>query len=216
MSEAASNAGARRRVLLVGAGGVIGRAVAAALAERHEVIAAGRNSGALRIDLSDPASIEAALDQAGPLDAVVCAAGNVAFVPLSQIAPATIETSPFGIGLRDKLMGQVNLALAAQTRLRDGGSITLVTGVLSEHPIASGACASLVNGALEAFVRAAAIELPRGLRINAVNPTVIEEAMPDYAPYFRGFEPVSAARAALAFVRSVEGLQTGQVYRAGW
>lgn len=212
----AADQGQRRRVLVIGAGGVIGRAVATALAERHEVIAAGRSSGDVRIDLADPASIEAALDRAGPLDAVVCAAGNVAFVPLARIAPAPIETSNFGLGLRDKLMGQVNLALAAQTRLRDGGSITLVTGVLSEQPIAAGACASLVNGAIEAFVRAAAIELPRGLRINAVNPTVIEEAMPDYAPYFRGFEPVPAARAALAFVRSVEGLQTGQVYRVGW
>ena len=212
----AADQGQRRRVLVNGAGGETGRAAAPALAERHEVIAAGRSSGDVRIDLADPASIEAALDRAGPLDAVVCAAGNVAFVPLARIAPAPIETSSFGLGLRDKLMGQVNLALAAQTRLRDGGSITLVTGVLSEQPIAAGACASLVNGAIEAFVRAAAIELPRGLRINAVNPTVIEEAMPDYAPYFRGFEPVPAARAALAFVRSVEGLQTGQVYRVGW
>lgn len=73
----------------------------------------------------------------------------------------------------------------------------------------------MVNGAVNAFVRAAAIEMPRGLRINAVSPGVIEEAMPAYGPFFRGFEPVPATRAALAFAKSVEGLQTGQVYVVG-
>jgi hypothetical protein len=107
----------------------------------------------------------------------------------------------------------VNLALAARDHLRDGGSITLTTGILSDQPIVAGSSASLVNGAVEAFVRAAAIELPRGLRINVVSPSVLVEAMPSYAPFFRGFEPVTAARAALAFSRSVEGAQTGQVYK---
>ena len=113
-------------------------------------------------------------------------------------------------------MGQVNLALAAMTRLTDGGSITLTTGILSEQPIAAGTSAAMANGAVEAFVRAAAIELPRGLRINVVSPTVLTEAMAAYGPFFRGFEPVSAARAALAFSRSIEGLQSGQVYKVGW
>ncbi|MFM9982043.1 MAG: short chain dehydrogenase, partial [Burkholderiales bacterium] len=95
----------------------------------------------------------------------------------------------------------------------DGGSITLTTGILTEQPIALGSSASLVNGAVEAFVRAAAIELPRGLRINAVSPTMLAESMAGYGPFFRGFAPVTAARAALAFSRSVEGRQTGQVYK---
>ena len=71
----------------------------------------------------------------------------------------------------------------------------------------------MVNSAIEAFVRAAAVELPRGLRINAVSPNVFAESMPGYAPYFRGFEPIPVARAALAFSRSVEGAQSGQVYK---
>jgi NAD(P)-dependent dehydrogenase (short-subunit alcohol dehydrogenase family) len=119
----------------------------------------------------------------------------------------------FDIGLRDKLMGQVNVVLAGQQFLNDGGSFTLTSGILSEDPIQFGAAASLVNGALESFVCAAAIELPRGLRINAVSPTVIEESMDSFGPYFRGYKPVPAIAAALAYSKSVEGKQTGQVYK---
>ena len=203
----------RLRILLVGASGTLGCAVETELSQRHEVIAAGRNSGSIRIDLTDAASIQSALKQAGELDAVISAAGKVTFAPLADFKPAPYGESLHTLGISDKLLGQVNLALAARDYLRDGGSITLTTGILSEQPIVAGSSASLVNGAVEAFVRAAAIELPRGLRINVVSPNVLTEAMSSYAPFFRGFEPVSAARAALAFSRSVEGAQTGQVYK---
>lgn len=195
-------------ILLIGAQGTLGRAVAEELGPRHTLITAGRNSGDLRIDLTDRESIAAALARAGQLDAVISAAGNVAFGGLLELTPEQWE-----IGLRDKLMGQVNLALLAAPLLADGGSITLTTGVLAEDPIRYGASATLVNAGIEGFVRAAALELPRGVRINAVSPGVLQESMPGYAPYFRGFEAVPAARAALGFSRSVEGAQTGQVYR---
>ena len=110
-------------------------------------------------------------------------------------------------------MGQVNLALSARDRLRDGGSITLIAGVLSQTPIAAGSSASMVNAAVEAFVMATAVEMPRGLRINAVSPEVFEESMDAYGPFFRGHDPVPVARAARAFSRSVEGRETGRTYR---
>jgi NAD(P)-dependent dehydrogenase (short-subunit alcohol dehydrogenase family) len=119
----------------------------------------------------------------------------------------------FDIGLRDKLMGQVNAVLAGQEFLNDGGSFTLTSGILSEDPIQYGTAASLVNGALESFVRGASIELPRGLRINVVSPTVIEESLDLFGPYFRGYKPVPANQAALAYSKSVEGRQTGQIYK---
>lgn len=203
----------RLRILLVGASGVLGRAVAAELAPRHDIVTAGSKSGDIRIDIADPASIEAGLAAAGALDAVISAAGRVNFAPLSAITPARIDQSSYGLGLADKLMGQVNLALAARDRLRDGGSITLIAGILSETPIAAGSSASMVNAAVEAFVMAAAIEMPRGLRINAVSPEVFEELMGAYGPFFRGHDPVPVARAARAFSRSVEGLETGKTYR---
>lgn len=203
---------ARLRVLLVGASGTIGRAVAAELGARHDIITAGRTSGDLRIDIEDAASIVAGVRKAGPIDAVACASGNVNFRPLGMIEPASVAESVYGLGLASKVMGQVNLALAARGTLRDGGSITLISGVLTHDPIVAGSSASMANGAVEAFVRAAAIELPRGLRINVVSPTVLTESMAAYGPYFRGFEPAPAARVALAYSRSIEGAQTGQVY----
>jgi len=203
----------RLRILVVGASGTLGRAVAAELGARHDIVTAGRSSGDVRLDLTDPASIEAALAKAGKVDAVISTAGKVTFAPLADFKATAYGESLHTTGIADKLLGQVNLALAARAYLRDGGSITLTTGILTEQPIALGSSASLVNGAVEAFVRAAAIELPRGLRINAVSPTVLAESMAGYGPFFRGFEPVTAARAALAFSRSVEGRQTGQVYK---
>ena len=196
------------RVLIVGASGTIGRAVAAELRQRHEIIAAGRTSGDLRIDITDSASIRSAFEKIGALDAVVSAAGHVKFAPFKDMTAADYE-----IGLEDKLMGQVNLVLIGRDYVSDGGSFTLTTGVLDRDPILQGTSASMVNGAVNAFVAAAAIEMSRGQRINAVSPGVITEAMEGYAPFFRGFEPVPAARAALAYAKSVEGAQTGQVYR---
>jgi NAD(P)-dependent dehydrogenase (short-subunit alcohol dehydrogenase family) len=204
---------ARLRILLVGASGALGRAVAAELSPRHDIVSAGSKTGDIRIDIADPASIVASLKAAGPLDAVACAAGAVNFHPLSEIKPAPSAQSSYGLGIANKLMGQVNLALAARDHLNDRGSITLIAGVLSQTPIAYGSSASMVNAAVEAFAMAAAIEMPRGIRINAVSPTVFEESMKDFGPFFRGHDPVPVARAARAFSRSVEGLETGKTYR---
>lgn len=182
------------KILIVGGGGTIGKAVAAELGARHEVISAGRSSGDVHMDITDPQSIAAAYDELGKLDAVVSAAGSVKFAPLAEM-----DAEGYRVGLRDKLMGQVNLVLFGRDHVVDGGSFTLTTGVLDCEPIVAGTSASMVNGAVNAFVMAAAIEMPRGQRINSVSPGVIEEAMETYAPWFRGFEPVPAARAALAY-----------------
>ena len=196
------------RVLVVGASGTIGRAIVAELEQRHEVISAGRSSGELRTDITDSAAIRTMFEAAGSVDALVSATGKVKFAPFEDMGAEDYE-----VGLRDKLMGQVNLVLIGRDYLSDGGSLTLTSGVLDRDPIPKGTSASMVNGAINAFVAAAAIEMTRGQRINVVSPGVIEEAMEVYAPFFRGFEPVPAARAALAYAKSVEGAQTGRVYR---
>jgi NAD(P)-dependent dehydrogenase (short-subunit alcohol dehydrogenase family) len=195
------------KILIVGARGTLGKAVAAELSQRHEIVTAGRSSGDLRVDIADPASIAAMYAGAGAVDAVACAAGNVHFGPLE-----TMTAAEFDLGLRDKLMGQVNLVLAGRASVTPGGSFTLISGVLSSDPIRYGTSASMVNGAIESFVRAAAIELT-GHRINAVSPTLFEESVEAYGAYFRGFDPVPVRRAALAYAKSIEGAQTGQIYR---
>jgi len=196
------------KVVIIGATGTIGLAVKAELGQRHEIVSVGRSRGDLQADITDIASLEALFARIGRFDALVATTGSVHFGALDEMTPELYQ-----LGLADKLMGQVNLVLAGREYLNDGGSITLTSGVLSDDPIRYGSSASMVNGAIDAFVRAAAIELPRGLRINSVSPGVIAESMPSYGPYFRGFVPVPAAKAALAYSKSVEGAQTGQVYR---
>ncbi|MCI0993119.1 short chain dehydrogenase [Pseudomonas corrugata] len=198
------------KILLIGANGTIGSAIANELSPRHEIIRIGRNSGELHVDISDSASIRALFEKTGPFDALICAAGSVTFAPLGDMTEES-----FALGLKDKLMGQVNLLLIGREFANDGASFTFTTGVLSHDPIKSGASAALVNGALDSFVRAAAIELPRGLRVNSVSPNVLLESMDKYAPYFRGYKPVPAADVALAYAKSVEGLQTGQTFHVG-
>ena len=196
------------KIILIGASGTLGNAVSAELAARHEIVAISRNNGNIRADMRDLNSLRSAFQKIGKVDAIACAAGSVHFGPWAELNP-----EKFDVGLRDKLMGQVNVVLAGQEFLNDGGSFTLISGILSEDPIRHGAAASLVNGALESFVRAAAIELPRGLRINIVSPTVFEESMGSFGPYFRGYKPIPVRDAALAYSKSIEGMQTGQVYK---
>lgn len=195
------------KILLVGALGTVGRSVAAELGGRHELVSAGRQAGDLRMDLADAASLQAAFHKLGQVDAIVSAAGQVGWAPLLEMTPAQ-----WSFSVANKLMGQVNLALVGHRYLRDGGSITLTSGVLMQEPVAYGAAASLANGGIEGFIRAAAVEMPRGLRINAVSPGVLLESMDELGPYFRGFQPVPGARAALGYARSVEGGETGKVY----
>lgn len=196
------------KILIVGASGTLGRAVAERLAPQHEILAAGRSSADYPVDITDDASVEALFRRTGKLDAIVSTAGVLHFGPLETMRPAD-----FALGLNDKLLGQVRLALLGQHHLNDGGSITLTTGIVAEEPIRAGANASAVNNAIEGFVRGAAFELQRGLRINAVSPNVLTESWEAYGAFFPGFEPVTAARAALAYQRSMEGIQSGRVFK---
>jgi NAD(P)-dependent dehydrogenase (short-subunit alcohol dehydrogenase family) len=193
------------RILLIGGSGTVGKAAAGGL-KKHDVVFAGRNSGELRVDVMDEGSIRAMFAKAGPLDAVVITTGHTHFGPLAEM---TAEN--FRKGLDDKLMGQVMVALIAQHHLSDGGSITLTSGVTNRDVIRKGANAAAVNGALDAFVKSAAIEMPRGLRINVVSPGLLEESAVKYDGYFPGHQPVASARVGVAYAKSVEGALTGQV-----
>jgi NADP-dependent 3-hydroxy acid dehydrogenase YdfG len=199
------------KIILIGAAGTLGSAVDKALNTRHEIVRVGRKSGDFQVDITDPASIEQLFSKVGGFDAVVSTTGDVHFGPLAEITQ-----DKFQIGLRSKLMGQVNLVAFGLKHIRDGGSFTLTTGQINEDPISVGASGAMVNGGLEAFARSVAIELPRGLRINIVSPTVTEESWSAFGPFFPGQKPVPASEAARGYVKSVEGMQTGKVYRIGW
>lgn len=198
------------KIIVVGATGTIGKAVVEELSQRHTIVQVGHRSGDIKIDITDPNSIKAMYLSVGQFDAVVSTTGKVHFGALTEMTSKEYE-----IGLRDKLMGQINLVLIGQKHISEGGSFTLTSGILSHDPIRFGSSASMVNGAIDSFVKAAAIELPRGLRINSVSPTIVTESLPNYGEFFYGFESAPAARVALAYSKSVEGAQTGQVYNVG-
>ncbi len=195
------------KMIVIGGTGTIGKAVVKELSQRHEVVTAGRTQADLPCDMGSEHSIREMFEKAGAFHAVVITAGNVHFEELSKMTSAKYQ-----IGLNHKLMGQVNMVLIGSQYIQDRGSFTLTSGILSHDPIVAGSSASMVNGAINSFVIAAAIELPAGQRINVISPTILKESMDVYGSFFRGFEPVSAEKVALAYSKSVEGAQTGQIY----
>ncbi|HXY96396.1 MAG TPA: short chain dehydrogenase [Steroidobacteraceae bacterium] len=190
------------RILVVGATGTIGRAVVAALSAGNEVIAASLRSATVKVNIAEPASIQQLYRSVGRLDAVVCAAGQAKFAPLAQLSDAD-----FRFCLDNKLMGQVNLVRYGFEHMQDGGSFTLTTGILAQAPIAGSAAISLVNAALEGFIRAAALEAPRKIRVNAVSPPWLTETL--QALKMDTSHGLPAAVVARAYVRSVIGTDTG-------
>ncbi|MGD0908486.1 MAG: short chain dehydrogenase [Candidatus Acidiferrales bacterium] len=192
------------KILLIGATGTIGAAVAQALEARHEVIRASHSRSVLTVDLADPESIRRLYAKIGRVDAVASVAGQAAFRPLLALTDAD-----FALGLTNKLMGQINLIRFGIDNLTDGGSFTLTSGILSRQPMPGGAAISPVNAGIEGFARAAAIELPRGLRINAVSPGWVTETLIAFK-----MDPsigIPAAQVAQAYVAAIEGKMTGQV-----
>jgi len=190
------------RILIVGATGTIGRAVVAALSAGNEVVPASRQSTPITVDLANPESIREMYRSTGKLDAVVCAAGLAKFAPLAQLSDAD-----FRFCLDNKLMGQVNLVRFGFEHVRDRGSFTLTTGILARSPMPGGAAISLVNAGTEGFVRAAALEAPRGIRVNAVSPPWVTETL--QALKMDLSQGLPAALVARSYVQSVTGTDTG-------
>ena len=196
------------RILVVGSGGLVGKAAISGLRSGHELITAGRTSGDVTVDLMDEASVAAMYKKLGMVDAVVACTGHSHFGPLVDMSP-----KQFLDGLKDKLMGQINLVLLGMSHVNDSGSFTLTSGVLSHEAIRQGSNAAATDGAIDSFVISAAVEMPRGIRINAVSPGLLEAAAQKYDGFFPGHRAVSNAEVGLAYAKSIEGGITGQVIR---
>lgn len=197
------------KVVVIGAFGTIGSQVAQLLRKYgYDVITASRHQGDVRVDIADLTSIEAMFRKIGTVDAIVNVAGAVKVMPLDKMTPADNM-----VAVTSKLLGQINLALIGQHHLNDNGSITLTTGVTKDDPIAGGASGAMANGGVAAFVKSAAVDLKRGLRINCVSPTIVEESYEQLKDSYAGFIPIPAKLAATGYLKSVQGKQTGQEYR---
>ena len=191
------------RVIVIGGTGTIGSAVVKRLSTRHEVVVVGHKKGTFQVDLASPDSITSLFKAVGTCDAVVSTAGVAKFASLDDLT-----YDDYFIGLKNKLMGQANLVRIGKPFVTNHGSFTLTSGVLSQNPMKGSCAISMVNAGLEGFVRAAAIDLPRGLRVNVVSPPWVTETL-----IARGMAPsigIPADQVAQAYLASVEGTMTGQ------
>ena len=196
------------RILIIGGNGTIGRPVTDFFSEDNEVIVAGRNSGGVHIDIVDKASIKGGLEQVGQLDAIVCIAGEAKWANFNELTEAD-----YYIGLKSKLMGQVNLVRIGLEYLNPNGSITLSTGILADDPVIKTTSAAMVNGGIHSFVKAVALEMLKGIRVNVVSLGMVEDAYEKYKEYFPGHNPVPMKKAINAYVRSVKGKGNGEIIR---
>ncbi len=195
------------KIVIVGASGAVGNTAVEALSGRHEIVTVGRSSGDIQADIEDIDSIRSLYRQVGKVDAVVSAVGHGHFGKVHEM-----NSEQFMKGINHKVLPQVNLVLEGFDYMNDGGSFTLTSGVLNRDPIPGGSCAAAANGALDGFVLGAAVDMPRGIRINAVSPEVLKVSREKYTGFFPGHVHVSNEDVGLAYCKAVEGCLTGQVF----
>jgi NAD(P)-dependent dehydrogenase (short-subunit alcohol dehydrogenase family) len=196
------------KLLIIGGNGTIGKKVGAHFSKTHEIIVAGRTSGDVTVDIADSKSIKAMFESIGIVDAILCIAGEAKWAPFDSLTE-----DDYYIGLRSKLMGQVNLVRIGQDYLNTGGSFTLTTGILADYPVVMTTSAAMVNGGIHSFVRAASLELKNELRINVVSSGLVEDAVEKYEAYFPGHNPIPMKKVINGYVKSVEGKGTGEIIR---
>ena len=196
------------KILIIGGNGTIGKKVVSHFKEKHEVLVAGRSKGDALVDIADSESIQVLFQQVGKVDAVVCRAGEAKWDDFHQLSE-----EDFYIGLKSKLMGQVNLVRIGQNYLSDHGSVTLTTGILADDPVVKTTSASMVNGGIHSFVKAVALEMKNGIRVNVVSSGMVEDAYEKYRDYFPGHNPIPMDKVVNGYVRSVQGRGNGEIIR---
>ena len=196
------------KILIIGGNGTIGRKVSTHFTDNNEVLIAGRKSGDLKVDISDSNSIKSMFKKVGQLDAIICIAGEAKWADFNDLTE-----EDYYIGLKSKLMGQVNLVRIGKDFLNPNGSITLSTGILADDPVVKTTSAAMVNGGIHSFVQAVALEIDNGIRVNVVSLGMVEDAYEKYKDYFPGHNPIPMTKVVNAYVRSVQGKDSGKVIR---
>ena len=196
------------KIIIIGGNGTIGKRVSEHFAKKHEVLIAGRAEGDLTVDIADADSIRKMFKETENIDAVVCIAGEAKWDKFENLTE-----EDFYIGNKSKLMGQINLVRIGKDFINENGSITLTTGILADDPVEMTTSAAMVNGGIHSFVKAAALELERGIRINVVASGLVEDAVEKYQDYFPGHNAIPMPKVVNGYVRSVEGKGNGEIIK---
>lgn len=196
------------KILVIGGNGTIGKTITAHFSKEDEVIVAGRSSGDVTVDIASADSIIKMFETVGTVDAIINVAGDAKWDTFDNLSE-----EDFYIGIKSKMMGQVNLVRLGRKYLNDGGSITLTTGILADEPVYMTTSAAMVNGAIQSFVMAVALELDRGLRVNVVSADLVEDAFEKYKNFFPGNTPVPTDKVVAGYIKSVKGKINGAVIR---
>ena len=196
------------KILIIGGRGTIGKKVSLYFSKNHEVVIGGRQSGDVHVDISDSTSIKKMFASIAGIDAVVCVAGEAKWAAFESLTE-----EDYYIGLRSKLMGQVNLVRIGRDFVNSGGSFTLTTGILADDPVMLTTSAAMVNGGIHSFVKAAALEMTNGHRINVVSAGLVEDAVDTYEAYFPGHNPIPMPKVVNGYVKSVLGKGNGEIIR---
>ncbi len=196
------------KILIIGGNGTIGRRVAAHFKEKNEVLIAGRTNGDITVDIANSSSIKELFEKTGKLDAIICIAGEAKWADFNEMTE-----DDYYIGLKSKLMGQVNLVRIGKNYLNQNGSITLSTGILADDPVIKTTSAAMVNGGIHSFVKAVALDLENGIRVNVVSSGMVEDAYEKYKDYFPGHNPIPMKKVINGYIRSVNGKGNGEIIR---
>ena len=196
------------KILIVGGNGTIGKKVSSFLSKENEIITAGRNSGDLRIDLSDSNSIKNLFIKNNNFNAVISIAGEAVWAPFDDLTE-----EDYYKGIKNKMMGQVNLVKIGRKYINHGGSFTLTTGILADNPVKMTTSAALVNGGIHSFVKAASLEMENNIRVNVISPGLVEDSAEKYKDYFPGYEIVKMQNLAELYAKVIKGDQNGEVIR---
>ncbi|MBT8186966.1 MAG: short chain dehydrogenase [Croceitalea sp.] len=195
-------------ILIIGGHGTIGKKVVDYFKKDHKVLVAGRSKGDYLVDIANSESIKKLMDSTGKVDAIINMAGEAKWAPMNELSE-----EDYHIGLNSKLMGQVNLVRIGRHFVNPGGSITLTTGILADDPVFKTTSAAMVNGGIHSFVKAAALELENGVRVNVVSSGMVADAYEKYKDYFPGHNPIAMPKMVNGYVRSVLGRGNGEIIR---
>ena len=189
------------RILVVGASGTIGSAVAGDLDDRgHIVLGASRHTARYEVDVHDLESVRALLERIRAVDALVCAAGEAIY---EALGPGDI--GGFDATLEQSVADQIQLVDEASKRVRE--CIVLTAGMVAVEANGSVATA-MTDGALERFVRKMTL-VRRRPRINVVSPPLVHETARKLG--IAADVGVPAGRVATLYRRAIEEDLRGEV-----